>query len=288
MALSPTVFVSQLDAIAATNAIASNIQTSQFDALVVFNIPSVGIYASQLDAALVYARQGSSAPVQISQLDAIIVCRGLTDDPSVRAWTFSLDGHDMYVLKLGNEETLVYDVLAEQWYEWATGDLTRWRAYTGRNWLGSRSLSDAFGSSIIVGDLANGALYFMDPDGFADDDPNLGANYIRPFLREITGQVATRGYDMVPCYGVSLMGSIGENIDATLTAVTLFTSDDEGHVYDEHDMIDVAPDDYRARIDWNSGLGSFEAPGRLFRVQDRGALQRIDWLDMADDPDVAQ
>jgi hypothetical protein len=287
VALSPTLFASQLDTVAVTTVIVTDIQTSQFDSLVIFNVPSEHVETSQLDTALLYVRQGENAPMQVSQFDTIAVCRGLTDDPKVRAWTITLDAHDFYFLKLGDEETLVYDVLTEQWYEWGTADLNRWRAYTGRNWLGGRTLSDAFGSSIVVGDLANGVLYIMDPDGFADEDAIEGSDFLRPFLREITGQVSTRGYDMVPCYGVSLMGSIGDGIDPALTAVTLFTSDNEGHSYDQHDTININPFDYSARIDWNSGLGSFEAPGRLFRVQDRGALQRIDWLDMADDPDAS-
>jgi hypothetical protein len=287
VALSPTLFASQFDTVAVTTAIAADIQTSQFDSLVIFNVPSEQVDASQLDAALLYIRQGESAPMQVSQLDVIAVCRGLTDDPKVRTWTITLDGHDLYFLKLGNEETLVYDVFTEQWYEWSSGDLNVWRAYTGRNWLGGRTLSDAFGSNIVVGDLATGVLYIMDPDGFADEDAVEGADLLRPFLREITGQVPTQGYDMVPCYGVSLMGSIGDGLDAALTAVTLFTSDDEGHTYDEHETINIDPFDYNARVDWNSGLGSFEAPGRLFRVQDRGALQRIDWLEMPDDPDAS-
>lgn len=287
MALSPTLFTSQFDAIVATSSDAANIQTSQFDALAVFNVPSLQVDASQFDAALLFVRQGVTAPLRVSQLDTVIVSRGLTDDPKVKAWTVTLDAHDLYFLKLGDEETLVYDVLTEQWYDWSSGDIDRWRAYTGRNWLGGRALSDVYGSNIVVGDLASGVLYFMNPDGFADEDVNEGANLLRPFLREVTGQVPTRGYDMLPCYGVSLMGSIGEGIDPVLTAVTLYTSDDEGHSYDQHDTIDIDPFDYRARVDWNSGLGSFEAPGRLFRVTDRGALQRIDWLEMADDPDAA-
>lgn len=286
MASSPQILASQLDVVAVTTSVATSIQASQFDALVVFNVPSEQVDVSQLDAAVVYEHQGDDAAMQVSQLDAVIVCRGLTDDPKVRAWTVTLDTHDFYFLKLGNEETLVYDTFTEQWYEWSSGDLNRWRAYTGRNWLGGRRLADGFGSNIIAGDLVSGVLYFMDPDGFADEDAGQGADLLRPFLREITGQVASRSYDMTPCYGVSLMGSIGNGMDAALTAVTLYTSDDVGHTYDEHDTINIDPFDYKARVDWDCGLGSFEAPGRLFRVADRGALQRIDWLDMSDDPDM--
>lgn len=284
MASSPTVFASQFDvggvfAIAA----ASNLQASQFDALTVFNIPSARIDASQFDTLVIDERQGDTATMQVSQFDAVAVLRGSVDDPTVRAWTFTLDGHDFYVLKLGNVETLVYDVFAEQWYIWGTSDTNRWRAFTGHNWLGGRRQAEEYGSNIIVGDESNGALYFLNPLEVTDDDAVSGADYPRPFLREVMGQIAMRGYDVKSCYSVSLMGAIGETADPTLTAITLFVSDNDGHNYTQYATIDVTPGDYPARVDWTSGLGSFDAPGRLFLIQDRGALQRIDWLDMATD-----
>lgn len=286
MALSPTIRASQFD-VGGVFEIASSagLDASQFDVLTVFNIPSEQVDVSALDVLVIDERQGDTATMQVSQFDVVAVLRGSVDDPTVRAWTFTLDGHDFYVLKLGNVETLLYDTFAEQWYIWGTGDTNRWRAFTGHNWLGGRRHAEEYGSNIIVGDESNGALYFLNPLEVTDDDAVSGPDYPRPFLREIMGQIATRGYDMKSCYSVSLMGSIGETADATLTAITLFTSDNEGHTYDEHETINVDPGDYPARVDWNSGLGSFEAPGRLFLIQDRGALQRIDWLDMATDED---
>lgn len=284
MAITPTILASQFDASAVTAGDASA-QVSQFDALSVFNFPSEEIQTSQLDFMLSLERQGIDAAMEVSQLDYIAVVRGRIANPKVRAWTFSLDGHDYYVLQLGDDGTILYDTLSEQWYDWGSGDGFIWRAGTGANWLGGRTFADIYGSNIIVGDDSIGVLYFLNPEGIADEDPVQGAEYMRPFLREINGQVAVKGYDARACYGVSLMGSIGENLDSSLTAITLYTSDDEGHNYDEHETINIATDDFNARVDWNSGLGSFEAPGRLFRVRDYGALQRIDWLEMSTDED---
>lgn len=284
MALTPTVYVSQFDAgVVAELGATPAVQASQFDAVTVFNIPSERMDASQLDVIAIDERQGDTAVMQVSQFDMVAVLRGAVDDPTVRAWTFTLDGHDFYVLKLGNVETLVYDVFAEQWYIWGTGDSNRWRAFTGHNWLGGRRNAEEYGSNILVGDDSNGALYFLNPLAVTDDDAVSGPDYPRPFLRELMGQISIRGYDMKSCYGVSLMGAIGETADATLTAITLFTSDDDGHSYEDRGTLDIDPDDWQARADWNSGLGSFATPGRLFLVQDRGALQRVDWLDMATD-----
>lgn len=286
MALSPTLYASQFDAGGVFEiANASEINVSQFDAVTVFNVPSAQVDASQFDVVAIDERQGDTARVEVSQFDAIAILRGAVDDPTVRAWTFTLDGHDYYVLKLGNIETLLYDVFAEQWYTWGSGELNLWNAFTGHNWLGGRQNADLYGSNVLVGDISNGALYFLNPLEATDDDAVSGADYQRPFLREIMGQIPVRGYDMKSCYGVSLMGSIGRTADATLTAVTLFTSDDDGSTYDEHETLNIDFGDVQARADWNSGLGSFNTPGRLFLIQDRGSLQRIDWLDMATDED---
>jgi hypothetical protein len=137
---------------------------------------------------------------------------------------------------------------------------------------------------VLVGDDGNGSLYFLDPLGSYDDDANFGSDSPRTFLREITGQVITMSFDSVPCFGVQLMGSAGETTDAVNTTVALLTSDDRGHTYDDHDTQDVAIGDYSARVEWWS-LGAFSAPGRLFKVQDYGALQRIDYLNMIEEPE---
>jgi len=69
---------------------------------------------------------------------------------------------------------------------------------------------------------------------------------------------------------------------AALVTVKLSTSDDQGHTYDDHDTFSISNADYEFRAEWWS-LGSFSAPGRLFKITDYGALQRIDYLEMIED-----
>ena len=280
MALTPQIFVSQGQTLATARVTAQELNVPQGATLVAYNVPTDSLQASFGNVSVAISQ---NADFLVSQAQVLAVVRGRIEDPTVRAWTFTLDEHDFYVLKLGNDCTLVYDLLAEQWYVWGSFESQLWRAYTGRNWLGGRGFADVYGSNILVGDDSNGAIYLLDPLGNTDDDAVEGGDRPRPFLREIMGQIPMRGYDMKSCYGVSLMGAIGETSDTTLTAITLFTSDDDGHTYDEHETINVEPDDWQARVDWNSGLGSFTTPGRLFLIEDRGALKRIDWLDMATD-----
>ncbi len=283
MALTPQIRAPQGAVLATIRATVQEIRETQGAVLTAINYPAENIRMAFGGMEVAYNQIAQT--IDVTQGFALAAVRGRVFDPKVRAWTFTLDGHDFYVLKLGMDGTLVYDVLAEQWYEWGSNDDRLWRAYCGGNWLGGRRFADEYGSNILVGDDSNGALYFLNPLGKVDDDAASGDLLPRPFLREVMGQIPMRGYDMKSCYGVSLMGAIGETNDVTLTAITLFTSDDDGHAYDEHETLNVDPGDWQARVDWNSGLGSFQAPGRLFLIQDRGALQRIDWLDMATDED---
>lgn len=254
-----------------------------------FAITAAAYPADDIDASMLVSTVGviSSEFARTSQLFAIVAARGRVSDPKVRAWTFTLDGHDFYVLRLGAIETLVYDVFAEQWYVWGSDDTDIWRASTGKNWLGGTLWGGGYGSNALVGDELAGVLYFLDPDGVFDEDPVSGSDIPHPFLCEITGQVPSASFDMISCFGVKLLGSLGEDMvtsDAVMTEITLHTSDDGGNTYDEHDTLTFAADEFNGRAEWWS-LGAFAAPGRLFKIQDRGALKRIDGLEMIEEPE---
>lgn len=200
------------------------------------------------------------------------------DEAIIRVWAYTLDGKSFYVLNLGVIETLVCDVLAEQWYIWGSGASDIWRARTGCEWLGGRKFAEDW-SYIITGDNTNGALYFLSPDDDFDDDADVGDATPRTFTRQGTGQVVVSpGYASVPCFGVQLMGSVGKFADDD-AAVNLQTSDDQGNTWNDQGNVLLDADEFTARVNWRS-LGSMVAPGRLFRITDTGALKRIDNLEM--------
>jgi hypothetical protein len=271
MTATPSIQVSQGDVNVISSA-TGNIQISQADTAAVYNFPAEEIHASQVDVQVSY--QGASK-MQVSQVDVIAVVRGRIDDPSIRAWTYTLDGHDFYVLRLGNDETLVYDVATEQWSVYTTGDLAYWSVYTGANWVGGNNFAETYGSNVIVGSDFNGALFFLDPTKPEDD--SLVGNYIVPFLRRVTGQLVSRGYNYNPLYEVQLLGSLNQESLALDLDVELLYSDDRGDSYVSAGKITTVPNDYTVRGSWRS-LGSFTSPGRLIRIEDRGALARIDSL----------
>lgn len=273
--------VSQAFVFSITGGATAGERLSQAFVLAVANYPTEEIQDSQSFVTVV--TEGATPDLEVSQAWVTVVCRGRVEDPHVRAWTFTLDGHDFYVLRLGDIETLVYDFHSEQWYVYGSHESDLWRAYTGINWQGGNVLSQLYGTNILVGDDGNGSLYFLDPEGSYDDDAVLGDASPRSFPREVYGQVATRSFDFVSCYGVQLGGSIGEMAEAALTTVTLYTSDDQGNTYDDQGTITIANAGYDTRVEWWS-LGSFSAPGRLFKISDLGTLHRIDFLEMIEPP----
>jgi hypothetical protein len=255
----------------AATADGGDVRVSQAYVLAATQFPSEEVQSTQdfVQAAVLYGNE-----VQVTQAYVLAAVRGRVYDPRIRAWTFTLDGHDYYVLRLGVTTTLVYDTHSEQWYVWGNSDSDLWNAYHGTNWIGA-----GYSANVIVGDDIIGSIYHLDPDADTDDDRSSGSDVPRQFLRQVTGQVIKRGYDVAPCFEVQLLGSIGNMSNTDLVTVTLETSDDSGHTYDSHGAVTIDNTDYTARASWLS-LGSIAAPGRLFRISDYGTLKRIDSLEI--------
>lgn len=253
------------------------VRVSQFYALAGVKFPSPEVENSQffVNAAVTY-----DMTVRVSQLYVLAAVRGRVANPQVRAWTFTLDGHDFYVLPLGDGETLVYDTHAGQWSRWASEGLERWRAIHGINWQGAVNYAASYGSNILVGDDTLGVLWLLDPTQGYDEDPRDGPDSLSYFKRHVTGQAVTRKTNAVPCFEVFLTGSFGSPA-LTGQGITLYTSDDAGHNYTDHGTLTVTADEWTPRMVWSS-LGQITAPGRLFRLEDYGAVVRIDALDMSD------
>lgn len=276
MALTPSIELSQAYVSSITDGATPNIQLSQAFVLSVANFPTEELQLSQ--ALVQIITSGATPSIEVSQSFVLVVARGRIDDPNVRAWTFTLDGHDYYVLRLGNIETLVYDTASQQWYVWGSGETDLWRAYTGINWRGAQRWGRIFGSDVVVGDDGNGAIYLLNPDEDFDDDAIVGAEVPRTYVREFVAQyVISGGYDFTPCYGIQVFGSIGQIVDAQ--DVTLEVSDNRGQTYVSAGVRTLPVDEFQFRVQWQS-LGSMRAPGRLFRVTDTGALHRVDAVDM--------
>jgi len=254
----------------------ADIRASQVQVLASISEPSEETRVSQ--AALLVAEDSDGGDVRTTQVHVLAAVKGRVNDPAIRVWTATIDGHDFYFLRLGNEETLVYDVQTEQWYVWGDSDTFLWGVYTGTNWVSGNKFASTFGSNILVGSDSSGSLYLLDPDKDKDDSAVVGRD-AQAFTRRITSQIPVRGYDRISLYQINLLGSTGKLTDETLTSITLSYSDDQGENYTVADTINIPNDALTARATWLS-LGSFEQPGRLIRIEDEGALRRVDSLTM--------
>lgn len=276
MAITPTIRSSQAVTMAASES-GSPLRMSLAGTLAAINFPTDFIRSSQ---GVVMSAMSSSPDMQVSQAVVMAAVRGAVANPTVRAWTFSLDGHEFYVLRLGDTTCLIFDVYSQQWYEWETGEDGRvWRANTGANWLGAGDFAATFGSNVVVGDDTFGVLWYLDPTLMVDQSPFNGGDDAS-FKRIAMGQVPVRRRDVIPCFEVYLTADTG-NPAFEGAFVTLELSDDAGRTFYDQGQIVSVIDDYRQEFAWRS-LGQIEAPGRLFRVTQNGAFTRLDGLDMAD------
>lgn len=270
--------VSQLS-VASVTASDTDVRASQLAVTAVFNYPSQAMRSSQLQ---VTAVTEDTPPIRASQLSVIAVVRSTPDDPLVRAWTFTLDDHDFYVLRLGNSSTFVYDTYSEQWVDWLSPNRSNWRPNTGINWVGGTQNEPTYGSNILVGDDTYGLVYFLDPTQVYDDHPVEDNDDPMYFERIAMGQMSVTGRSVVPCYVSYLTANPGDPA-YTGAGVTLYTSDNNGQSFNNHGLIAVTSSQYTPpQLTWYS-LGQITAPGRLFKIVDDGAVTRIDSLDMNDD-----
>lgn len=259
--------------------VGSNERVSQMFVRTVFNYPADEARVSQSFVRVIDA--GNVA--RVSQMFVRALTRGHTENPRIRAWTFSLDGHDFYVLRLADMMTLVYDTYSEQWMDWQDSDHGYWRPAIGTVWNGAAALAQNFGSSVVAGDDTWGLLWFLDPDQPYDDHPDYLAPGQQLYFERITmGQVPMRGRENLPCYAAWLTTDMGDPAyDGA--AVRLEISDDGGVTFDDMGSIEINTGADYPELSWES-LGQIEAPGRLFKIIDDGAITRIDGFEM-NDPD---
>lgn len=285
MVATPEVRVSQLGMMVVAEAGDEPVNISQMGMMVIANFPSTAVNLSQLGMMVVV--DGAAQPLTVSQLGMMVIAGGETADPVVRAWTYSMDGHDFYVLRCSDLETLVCDLTTGQWFQWATGYNATWRLIHGMNWTGADDqLSYFYGSNVLAGDDTLGTLYFLNPESHYDDDPVLGLINPQPFERIVYGQISTRSVDGMSCPGVRLSGDIGSQPDTDNDTVNLEVSDDAGFNYSDFGSITMTAGEYKQRVEWRS-LGQITAPGRLFRITDSGSLYRIDGFEMPGYPDAS-
>jgi hypothetical protein len=119
------------------------------------------------------------------------------------------------------------------------------------------------------GDSLNPVLLELDPSQPFDDG-------FRPVEHMVTGGVPLRTRNSVGVANFTLTASVGDEASIA-SPISLSFSDDNGVTYSEEFPITLT-DVGSQRLIWNA-LGSFSAPGRVFRITDYGGPIRLDGAD---------
>ena len=276
MAVTPTIQASEARVFTILRATSAATRLSEVRVFTIYNFPS---REERVSAARVLAPVMHRTDMQLSELRVFTVVRGRVENRRLRAWTYNLDGHSFYVLRLGERETLAYDLATGQWPEWSSPGHPFWRAHVGCNWLGmgAASYSNGAPTNIVAGDDVYGLLWVLDPEQGYDESPRTD----RPasgFPRTVTGGVPMQMRDTVPCGAIYL--TIATGIPGVAGAsIRLRTSDDMGKTWLDHGAITVTPGDWGQEFAWRS-LGLIRHPGRIFSIEDDGATARIGGADL--------
>lgn len=287
MVASVGTFVTTADILVAGQVPANSLRATNVSALVALNYPAHGEYISTVSSLLAVQ---SEDPLRVTNAAVLVAVKGRTQNPKLRAWTFTLDGHDFYVLRLGTMGTLVYDLSSGQWMDWDAFSQIYWPVNCGFNWVDGQGITDSsgntFGSNVVVGDDTYPLLWILEPLQPYDQSPDgpLDPQQQYNFTRILQGQFPVVGREVVPCYAAWLTTDMG-NPAYVGAGVKLEISDDAGVSYQDMGTITITAGHNYPELAWYS-LGQVQAPGRLFRITDDGAVARIDTLEM-NDPDDA-
>jgi hypothetical protein len=243
---------------------AANSQDKQTVAYVLGSQPAAQVRDNQSVSYAVSAGETSTGlPTKVHQFVAYALVQGIADRRDLRAWTFTQDDHDFYVLQLGDTNTLVYDKATKQWVQWKSPAVSYWRGNDGCAWQGINLCCDSL----------SGKLFKIDPTGRLD----YGTT---PITSVVVGGITERFRSNIPCYMAELAVSEGlppTGIDATRVGISLRSGD--GRTWIDHGSVTGTILGDSITVRWY-GLGLMSKPGKIFEITDTGYARRIDGLNI--------
>lgn len=211
----------------------SSVATSSLGALAVIRT-STFLYASTLE---VLATTGVS----------------VTSRTDARAWSFSWDGHEFYVLHLGDTGTFVYDATTQFWSQWVTTSYPTWNAERGVVWRGR----------VLAADRDSGEIREVSFDTFLDDAFRDTEHKVS-FLLSVRGRTSSSVHSLR-----AVIAPVDEPVDMSLQWTA-----DQGLTYTNPISLTVPPNSGSADIAWRA-LGNMRTPGRVFTISDTNGPVRI-------------
>jgi hypothetical protein len=248
--------------LAAKEAVDTNPLISQSITLTAYGpVQSPFGYSTQ-DIALAATSAGTRNATPSVNQSAVLIAygEGVPSTASQSAWTFVLDGHRFYVLPLGPEGDWAYDMTTQEWCQLQS------QGFPGLNF----THGVMWGLRVIGGDALYTYLYEMDPNQPLDEG-------WREVQHMVTGGVPTRTRSVIGVANFTLTASVGDD-SSIANAISLAFSDDNGKTWSKEFDIPLTDMDGQ-KVIWNA-LGSFSAPGRVFRITDYSGPIRLDGADV--------
>lgn len=254
--------ISVVSTLAARDSADGGPQTSLVVALAAYG-PVQTKFAYTTQDVLLAARAAAEGNVttEISQA-AMMVAYG-SGTPGISrqaAWTFVLDGHRFYVLPLGPEGDWAYDFTTQEWCQLQS------QGFPGMNF----THGVMWGLRVIGGDALYTYLYELDPNQGLDEQ-------WREVQHMVTGGIATRARAAIGVANVTLTASVGLDQEDD-QGISLAYSDDNGVSWSEEFTLPLTDVGTQTLL-WPP-LGSFSAPGRVFRFTDYSGPVRLDGADV--------
>lgn len=154
---------------------------------------------SRLGNSFAYVSRNNRGQAQIMQMNGYIPQRISTHAVEVTltnenisdayAWTYQLEGHEVYVVTFPSIElTWAYDATTQMWHKWLyTNASSRFERHRG-------SCCALFQGKVLVGDHSNGKIYELDRQTYTDDGqmirrirraPHLVTDFQRQYFDEL-------------------------------------------------------------------------------------------------------
>lgn len=205
------------------------------------------------------------------------------DISDARAWTYLIEGHEVYVISFpGLDLTWAYDIASGMWHKWLWVDTNNvFHRHRG-------NCHTHFANMNLVGDWENGQVYMLDPNTYTDNGgeirrvrraPHLVSDFQRQYFSELqilfqpgvglSGNVVgtTSPTNAVAGVAVAGLAIAGQNSQATLGAnpqAMLRWSNDGGSTWSNEHWTSIGVQGrYKNRAIWRR-LGM--ARDRIFEV----------------------
>lgn len=233
-------------------------RSSQLMLLVAYAPPQTK-YAAESQSVLLAASaaQEENVTTRVSQTSLLAAFgTGVPGTQKSAAWSFILDGHRFYVLPLGPEGDWAYDTTTKEWSK------LRSTGFPGLNF----THGTMWGVRIIGGDSLYTYLYELDPNQPFDEG-------WRTIEHMVTGGISTRSRDVIGVQNFTMVASTAD-LGQVDQEISLAFSDDNGITWSEEFPLVLSGSSTESLL-W-SALGSFQSPGRIFRLTDYAGPIRID------------